>query len=57
MEIFFATWLEDNQGITLTKAEAQKRLMSFFFLKDLTEEQIRGYVERGLIPAKEGGNK
>jgi hypothetical protein len=53
MKIFLATWLEHNQGVTLTKARAKNRLMSYFFIKDdLKNFDIREYVRRGKIREK-----
>ncbi len=55
MKIHLATWLEDNQGKSLTKQNAKNRLMSYFFLKQMkgsATEFIKRYVTTG-IGAKE----
>jgi len=48
MKIYLATWLEDNQGTTLTKVGAKNRLMSFFFLKDTKRNFLKRYIRTGL---------
>jgi hypothetical protein len=52
MNIYFATWLEGNQGVTLTIAQAQKRLMSYFFLKDVEDKDafFDSYINHGTTP-------
>lgn len=52
MKIFLATWTEDNQGQTLTKAEAFNRLLSYYFLQQLEkkDEFIETYVLNGRTP-------
>ena len=52
MKIHLATWLEDNQGVTLTKANYINRLMSYFFISQ-GKFNIREYVKIGLIKKKE----
>jgi len=52
MKIFLATWLEDNQAITLTKAGAKNRLMSYFFLKEVPKTFIPEYVQEGKVDKK-----
>ncbi len=32
VRIYLATWLEDNQGVSLTKANARRRLISYYFV-------------------------
>jgi hypothetical protein len=53
MVIYFATWLEDNQGITLTKAEANNRLLSYFFLRAVEDQDefYKTYIGKGTIPS------
>ena len=51
MKIYLATWLEQNQGVTLTKANYVKRLMSYFFISQ-GKFDIREYVKTGLIKKK-----
>ena len=47
MKIYLATWLEDNQGETLTKINCKNRLMSYYFLKDF--KFLKQYVRTGKI--------
>jgi hypothetical protein len=56
MRVYLATWLEDNQGVTLTKAGATNRLLSFFFLLQ-REIDLEGYVENGSFLTKKGATK
>ena len=58
MKIHLATWLEENQGATLTKAGAENRLMSYFFIKDRTKNfDLRQYVEKGKIESKKNSKE
>lgn len=52
MNIYFATWLEDNQAITLTRAEGNKRLLSYFFIRAVEDhdEFYKTYIGKGIIP-------
>lgn len=52
MNIYLATWLEDNQSVTLTLACAEKRLMSYFFLKDVQDKDafFESYINHGVTP-------
>jgi hypothetical protein len=52
MDIFLATWTEDNQGETLTKVDYRNRLMSYYFLKEVKPEFLPEYVETGRISAR-----
>jgi hypothetical protein len=52
MKIYLATWTEDNQGETLTKAGAKDRLMSYYFLKDVRKGFLKEYVETGKVRLK-----
>ena len=52
MKIFLATWLEDNQGLTLSKANAKNRLLSYFFLKETSINFLKKYVIHGKIRKK-----
>jgi len=57
MKIYLATWLEDNQGESLTERGACRRLVSYWFVKDLPEEDFRRYAETGrLVLGREDGN-
>jgi hypothetical protein len=51
MKIYLATWLEDNQGVTLTEAKCKNRLMSYFFIGQ-GKFDIRTYVKTGLGKAQ-----
>ena len=44
-KVFLATWLEENQAVSLTGAGAEHRLMSFFFLRQYKGDLI-GYIKR-----------
>jgi len=63
MHIYLATWLEDNQAITLTKLGYQRRLMSYYFLKVEEKEFTKNYVSNGKVEKngtrkeKEGDNR
>lgn len=50
MIIYLATWMEDNQGITLTKVGNTQRLMSYFFLKDINI--LQDYIRDGIAITK-----
>lgn len=52
MKIFLATWLEDNQGLTLDKINAKNRLLSYFFLKETSLNFLKKYVTYGKIIKK-----
>ena len=59
LHIYFATWLEDNQGVTLTALEAEKRLMSYYFIAVRSggpQFSLEDYVETGLV-SKKGDEK
>ncbi len=47
MKIFLATWLEDNQGQTLTKTGCNNRLLSYYFLKDAPKGFLDKYSKTG----------
>jgi len=51
LKIHLATWLEDSQGVTLTKANYINRLMSYFFISQ-GKFNIREYVKTGVIKKK-----
>lgn len=52
MKIFLATWLEDNQGKTLTKIDYRNRLLSYFFISQSNQFDLKTYVRRGIIKTK-----
>jgi hypothetical protein len=49
MKIYLATWTEDNQGETLSKAGVEHRLMSYYFLKEAKESFLPQYVKEGKV--------
>jgi hypothetical protein len=57
MKIILATWLEENQAETLTKAGAKNRLMSFHFLRQYKGDisaYMKRYAETGIgVPPKD----
>lgn len=53
MKIFLATWLEDNQGKTLTKIDYRNRLLSYFFISQNNQFDLKTYVRKGIIKAKD----
>lgn len=60
MIIYLATWLEDNQGKSLTKVGAKDRLMSYYFMRELHHSGIVTYLITGVLPTKkeqEGSNR
>jgi hypothetical protein len=47
MKIFFATWLfESNQGLSLTKAKAKSRLLSYYHLSE-KKQNLPVYILTG----------
>ncbi len=48
MKIYLATWLEDNQGVTMTNIGVNKRLLSYFFLKETSRNFTKKYVRTGI---------
>lgn len=60
MKIFLATQPQPDftQGPTLTKMGGQKRLMSYFYLKNCEREFLPKYVQHGQVRrANENKNK
>ena len=59
MRIYLATWLEDNQGISLTKVSARHRLMSFFFIRSgKIKFSLLKYIRYGIaVIGKKGEGK
>jgi hypothetical protein len=49
MRIFLATWLEDNQGLSLQKKGARNRLMSYYFLREAKKDILPQYVMKGQL--------
>ena len=56
MKIYLATWLEQNQGVTLTKANYIKRLISYFFISQ-GKFDAKIYCETGIIKKEEPKKK
>ena len=52
VKIYLATWLEDNQGKTLTKISNKNRLLSYFFIKQNEKFDLREYARKGLLKLK-----
>lgn len=52
MKMYFATWLEDGQGVALTKAKGRNRLLSYWFISQSAKFDIVQYQKTGLIEAK-----
>jgi len=57
MRIYFATWLEGDQGVTLTKVKASRRLMSYYFLRDATRDFVENYVRDGFYKGGKSENR
>jgi hypothetical protein len=51
MRVFLATWLEDSQGESLTKAKGEHRLLSYFFVREKGKKlfDLIQYVDTGRI--------
>ncbi len=53
MKIVLATWLEDNQGNSLSKGKSKNRLLSYFFLREQKKEKfLPEYALRGVVNTK-----
>ena len=57
MKIYLATWLEDNQAKTLTKANYKERLLSYFFVKEGKPNFLPLYVKFGIVKTKKETKK
>ena len=53
MKVYLATWVEDNQGESLTDEGADKRLLSYWFVKDLPGNDFRRYAGAGRLSGGE----
>lgn len=53
MKIYLATWIEENQGVSLSKQGARQRLMSYFFIRDMARSYLTKYIKNGVARAKE----
>lgn len=50
MKIYLSTLIAGDQSISLTEAGANKRLVSFYFIQNLKKEDIKTYLESGILP-------
>lgn len=57
MKIYLATWMEDNQGKTLTKVGYHNRLMSYYFLRNAKSNFLPLYTKFGKVKTKKETNK
>ena len=58
MNIYLATWLEDNQAESLSKIGANNRLLSYYFIKGVDKGFMYTYSTFGIIRGrKENENK
>ena len=57
MKIYLGTWTEQSQGETLTKYKFANRCMSYFFLKDCSDEWLENYFKNGVGLRKEKENE
>jgi hypothetical protein len=48
MKIYLATWLEDNQGITLTNVGYNRRLLSYYFIREAAPDFLNQYSKTGV---------
>jgi hypothetical protein len=54
MKIYLATWLEANQGVTLSAMDYKERLISYYFLKAAKSiGDIESYITTGIFPGAE----
>jgi len=55
MIIYHSTWLEKNQGVTLTAMKHERRLISYWFLKDIQDiDELEEYIKTGMFPGSIG---
>ncbi len=55
MKLFHSTWLEKNQGVTLTAMGHRRRLISYWFLKDIKDlHELETYIQTGMFPGSSG---
>lgn len=52
MNIYLATWLEDSQAKSLTKIDYRNRLLSYFFISQSNQFDLKTYVRKGIIKTK-----
>lgn len=60
MRIYFATWLaEKSQGEALTKVNAPRRLLSYFFIREqkVSQTGMKKYSRTGTLDLKDKLNK
>lgn len=54
LDHYYATWMEDNQGITLTKEKKDLRLLSYYFISSSKRENsLRRYFTTGVFGSTE----
>lgn len=57
MKIYFATWTEDNQRVSLNARGARRRLLSYYFLLDAGKNYLRRYCSGRLDDGKRDKSK
>lgn len=58
MKIHLTSWLqESSQGESLTKNEANNRMLNFNHLKKHSKKQIDGYIKNGENTPEQNSNK
>ena len=51
MKVYHATWTELSQGESLTAENIEHRLLSYYMISQLSDEDFRDYVEKGVFNA------
>jgi hypothetical protein len=58
MIVYLATWLEDNQGESLSKIDSKYRLMSYYFLRVSKDPLLlEKYTSSGKVKGEERKNE
>ena len=58
MIVYLATWLEDNQGESLSKIGSKHRLMSYYFLRVCKDPLLlEKYTSSGKVKGEERKNE
>jgi hypothetical protein len=58
MIVYLATWLEDNQGESLSKIGSKYRLMSYYFLRVSKDPLLlEKYTSSGKVKGEERKNE
>jgi len=54
LDIYLATWLEHNQGVSLTERNYKNRLLSRFFIEQegLSHADLKKYQTEGVLSIK-----